>query len=60
MQRVAYAEWALAEYFALFGRPEALKHARRAIKGCPTGRPKKSGQRIFLKLPVPVAQAVRS
>ena len=40
MQRVAYAEWALAEYFALLGRPEALKHARRAIKGLPTGRPK--------------------
>ena len=41
MQQVAYAEWALAEYFALLGRPEALKHARRAIKGLPDRSPEK-------------------
>ena len=41
MQQVAYAEWALAEYFALLGRPEALNHARRAIKGLPDGSPEK-------------------
>ncbi|HCD17556.1 MAG: M48 family peptidase [Rhizobiales bacterium TMED83] len=41
MQRVAYAEWALAEYYALLGRREALKHAQRALKGLPNGSPEK-------------------
>ena len=41
MQRVAYAEWALAEYYDLLGRPESLKHARRAIKGLPDGSSEK-------------------
>ena len=39
MQQVAYAEWALAEYFSLLGRPEAIKHAKRAIKRLPHGSP---------------------
>ncbi|HCQ82419.1 MAG: hypothetical protein CBD03_03320 [Rhizobiales bacterium TMED143] len=41
MERVAYAEWALAEYYALLNRPEALKHAGRAVKGLPVGSPEK-------------------
>jgi len=35
LQKVAYAEWALAEYYALSGRPAAKKHARKAMRGLP-------------------------
>lgn len=33
----ALAQWALAEYHALIGSPEAATHARRALKGLPEG-----------------------
>ena len=33
----AMAQWALAEYYAAAGRPEAMQHAQRAIKGLPKG-----------------------
>ncbi|MGC6471342.1 MAG: tetratricopeptide repeat protein, partial [Parvibaculales bacterium] len=33
----ALAQWALAEYYAALGSPEALTHAQRALKGLPKG-----------------------
>jgi predicted Zn-dependent protease len=33
----AMAQWALAEYYAAAGSPEARRHAQRAIKGLPKG-----------------------
>jgi predicted Zn-dependent protease len=33
----ALAQWALAEYYAAAERPEARKHAQRALKGLPKG-----------------------
>ena len=34
---IALAQWALAEYYAAGGHPEARRHARRAIEGLPKG-----------------------
>ncbi len=35
LERIAYAEWALAEYYALRHNPKATIHAKRAVKGLP-------------------------
>jgi predicted Zn-dependent protease len=35
--KTALAQWALAEYYAAAGNPEARRHAERAIKGLPKG-----------------------
>ena len=35
LDETALAQWALAEYYAAAGRSEALKHAKRALKGLP-------------------------
>ena len=35
LERVAYAEWALAEYYALLRKPQAATHAKRALRGLP-------------------------
>ncbi len=37
LDETALAQWALAEYYAAAGRPEAAMHARRALKGLPEG-----------------------
>lgn len=35
LEQIAYAEWALAEYYALVRNPQAVVHARRALRGLP-------------------------
>ncbi|MGI9440571.1 MAG: M48 family metalloprotease [Parvibaculales bacterium] len=35
LERVAYAEWALAEYYALLRNQQAIIHAKRALRGLP-------------------------
>lgn len=35
--KTALAQWALAEYYAGIGHPEAARHAKRALKGLPRG-----------------------
>ena len=37
LEQVAYAEWALAEYYALLRNPRAMVHANRALNRLPAG-----------------------